>query len=70
MLSNGGSNSGGNTGTDSFKTAVIDTLVAEVQAEPGADRCVLLLGYKKQMEEMFEVSFFLYVHAAAHSWPY
>jgi hypothetical protein len=73
-----GSDKGGHTG--SFKTAVIDTLVAEVQNVPGdgecsaftsfpsaelicnnlflclfEDRCVLLLGYKDQMEEMFQV---------------
>jgi hypothetical protein len=45
----------GNGNTDSFKTAVIDTIVAEVQSVPGEDRCVLLLGYKEQMEEMFQV---------------
>ena len=38
---------------DVFKIAVIDTIVAEVQSEPGADICVLLLGYRDQMEEMF-----------------
>ncbi|KNG51926.1 stage v sporulation protein k [Stemphylium lycopersici] len=38
---------------DHFKAAVIDTIVAEVQSTPGEDRCVLLLGYKDQMEEMF-----------------
>lgn len=38
---------------DPYKTSVIDTLVAEVQSVPGEDRCVLLLGYKDQMEEMF-----------------
>lgn len=43
----------GSTG-DSYKTAVIDTIVAEVQSVPGDDRCVLLLGYKEQMEEMFQ----------------
>ncbi|KAL4079909.1 P-loop containing nucleoside triphosphate hydrolase protein [Scleroderma yunnanense] len=42
-----------NTGQDSFKTSVIDTMVAEIQSVPGEDRCVLLLGYKEQMEEMF-----------------
>lgn len=42
-------------GGDVFRTAVIDTLVAEVQNVPGEDRCVLLLGYKDQMEEMFQV---------------
>ena len=28
--------------------------VAEIQSTPGEDRCVLLLGYKDQMEEMFQ----------------
>ena len=40
---------------DPYKTAVIDTIVAEVQSVPGEDRCVLILGYKDQMEEMFQV---------------
>ena len=40
---------------DSFKTTVIDTIVAEIQSVPGEDRCVLLLGYKEEMEEMFKV---------------
>lgn len=40
--------------SDSFKTAVIDTIVAEVQSTLGEDRCVLLLGYKEQMETMFQ----------------
>ena len=40
---------------DPYKTAVIDTMVAEIQSVPGDDRCVLLLGYKEQMEEMFQV---------------
>ena len=44
--------SGGST-PDPYKVAVIDTIVAEVQSTPGEDRCVLLLGYKDQMEEMF-----------------
>lgn len=48
----GGSESGTNGG-DIYKTAVIDTIVAEVQSVPGDDRCVLLLGYKDQMLEMF-----------------
>ncbi|KAK7426670.1 hypothetical protein QQZ08_006848 [Neonectria magnoliae] len=39
---------------DSFKTAVIDTIVAEVQSVPGEDRCVLLLGYRDKMESMFQ----------------
>ncbi len=41
--------------TDVYKTAVIDTIVAEVQSMLGEDRCVLLLGYKDRMEEMFQV---------------
>ena len=41
---------------DPYKTAVIDTMVAEIQSVPGDDRCVLLLGYKEQMEEMFQVT--------------
>ncbi|KAF2277903.1 P-loop containing nucleoside triphosphate hydrolase protein [Westerdykella ornata] len=43
----------GTSVADPYKTAVIDTIVAEVQSTPGEDRCVLLLGYKEQMEEMF-----------------
>ena len=39
---------------DSFKTAVLDTLVAEIQAVPGDDRCVLLLGYHNELTEMFQ----------------
>lgn len=45
-----------NTGSqDQFKMTVIDTIVAEIQSIAGEDRCVLLLGYKEQMEEMFQV---------------
>ena len=42
--------------SDPYKTSVIDTMVAEIQSVPGEDRCVLLLGYKDQMEEMFQVT--------------
>ncbi|KAK1470006.1 ATPase [Colletotrichum melonis] len=49
----GGSNSAGG-GSDPYKTAVVDTIVAEVQSVPGEDRCVLLLGYNDQMEEMMQ----------------
>lgn len=44
---------GQGSASNPFKTAVIDTIVAEVQSIPGDDRCILLLGYKDQMEEMF-----------------
>ncbi|KAJ6619752.1 P-loop containing nucleoside triphosphate hydrolase protein [Mycena sp. CBHHK59/15] len=47
---------GGGTGSqnDPYKTAVIDTIVAEIQSVPGEDRCVLMLGYEEQMVEMFQ----------------
>lgn len=54
LYGGGSASEGGGKGPDSFKTAVIDTIVAEVQSTPGEDRCVLLLGYKDQMEEMFQ----------------
>ncbi|KAJ6531790.1 P-loop containing nucleoside triphosphate hydrolase protein [Mycena capillaripes] len=46
----------GSTGAqnDPYKTAVIDTIVAEIQSVPGEDRCVLMLGYEDQMMEMFQ----------------
>lgn len=40
--------------SDLYRSAVVDTIVAEVQSTPGDDRCVLLLGYKDQMQEMFQ----------------
>lgn len=52
MLASGLSESGGTS--DSYKTAVIDTIVAEVQSTSLEDRCVLLLGYSGQMEDMFQ----------------
>ena len=36
-----------------FKTAVIGTIVAEVQSTPGEDRCVLMLGYKERWTKCF-----------------
>ena len=51
----GGNSAGGGGGNvDPYKTAVIDTIVAEVQSVPGDDRCVILIGYKDQMEAMFQ----------------
>jgi Cdc6-like AAA superfamily ATPase len=35
-----------------LQEAVVDTIVAKVQGVPGDDRCVLLLGYREQMQEM------------------
>ncbi|KGO64122.1 ATPase, AAA-type, core [Penicillium italicum] len=50
----GGTSDGASSKSDPFRAAVIDTIVAEVQSTPGDDRCVLLLGYKDLMEEMFQ----------------
>lgn len=50
----GGATSNGTA--DMYRTAVIDTLVAEVQSTAGENRCVLLLGYREQMEEMLQNS--------------
>jgi hypothetical protein len=47
--------SGGSTGTgtnDPYKTAVIDTIVEKVQAKPGADIAVVMIGYQEEMENM------------------
>jgi len=52
MLYNGTGATGNQS--DPYKTAVIDTIVAQVQSVPGEDRCVLLLGYEDQIVEMFQ----------------
>ncbi|KAI1172371.1 P-loop containing nucleoside triphosphate hydrolase protein [Nemania sp. FL0916] len=52
MLASGFSEGGGTS--DPYKTAVVDTIVAEVQSTSLEDRCVLLLGYREQMEAMFQ----------------
>ncbi|KAL4812011.1 P-loop containing nucleoside triphosphate hydrolase protein [Aspergillus spinulosporus] len=53
-LYGGGTRDPANSNSNQYKTAVIDTIVAEVQGVPGDDRCVLLLGYEEQMREMFQ----------------
>jgi SpoVK/Ycf46/Vps4 family AAA+-type ATPase len=50
----GGTSDGTGAKSDIYRSAVVDTVVAEVQSTPGEDRCVLLLGYKDQMQEMFQ----------------
>ncbi|KAJ5203268.1 hypothetical protein N7449_005347 [Penicillium cf. viridicatum] len=50
----GGTSDGTGPRSDQYRAAMIDTIVAEVQSTPGDDRCVLLLGYKDLMEEMFQ----------------
>ena len=47
-------NGGAGNQSDMYKTAVIDTMVAEVQSVPGEDRCVLLLGYEDEIRTMFQ----------------
>ncbi|KND87314.1 NFX1-type zinc finger-containing protein 1 [Tolypocladium ophioglossoides CBS 100239] len=49
-----GGDGGNGSFVDRFRVAVVDTIVAEVQNVPGDDRCVILLGYKEQMERMFQ----------------
>jgi hypothetical protein len=43
-----------NGGIDSYRTAAVDTIVAEVQGTPGEDRCVLLLGYEDEAYQFVE----------------
>ena len=38
----------------SFRTAILDTLVAEVSGMPGEDRCVILCGYPDRMRDMYQ----------------
>ena len=48
---------GGSTGSstnDPYKTAVIDTIVEKVQAKPGADIAVVMIGYQQEMENMMQ----------------
>jgi hypothetical protein len=48
-----GSPSSSSSNSNMFQTAVIDTLVAVFQNIPGKDRYIILIGYPKQIEEMF-----------------
>ncbi|KAH8649281.1 P-loop containing nucleoside triphosphate hydrolase protein [Xylariales sp. PMI_506] len=45
-------NSCGKNSSDVFRRAVIDTLVAEVSGSGVEDRCVILVGYPDQMQDM------------------
>ena len=47
-----GSGTGGASSSDPYKTAVVDTIVEQVQATAGDDRAVILLGYEKEMRVM------------------
>jgi DNA polymerase III delta prime subunit len=46
----------GTSNTDGFRAGVIDTIVANVSGKPGEDRCVILIGNKDRMEQMFRNS--------------
>ncbi|KAJ3962451.1 hypothetical protein N0V92_000828 [Colletotrichum tropicale] len=46
-----GANGGGNK-TDIYRTAVLDTIVANVSADP-EDRCIILVGYDHEMGQLF-----------------
>ncbi|OTB00342.1 hypothetical protein M426DRAFT_44759, partial [Hypoxylon sp. CI-4A] len=41
---------------DPIRTGIVDTLVSEIQGGCSEDRCVILVGYRRQMEEMFRVT--------------
>ena len=45
---------GSNGSSDPYGNAVIDTLVEQIQARPGDDRAVVMLGYRKEIEQMFK----------------
>ncbi|KAG8161886.1 hypothetical protein KVR01_008873 [Diaporthe batatas] len=47
--------SGAHNKTDIFRVAVLDTIVANVSADP-EDRCILLLGYEHEMSQLFNNS--------------
>ncbi|XHG06593.1 hypothetical protein AWENTII_009781 [Aspergillus wentii] len=42
-----------NKDQDKFKTGVIDTIVANIQGDPGEDRCIILIGYEDKIRNMF-----------------
>ncbi|PYH69895.1 P-loop containing nucleoside triphosphate hydrolase protein [Aspergillus vadensis CBS 113365] len=42
--------------SDSFRLAVVDTLVTNTSNEPGDDRCIILIGYPDLMKEFFNNS--------------
>eukprot|EP01032_Pedospumella_encystans_P014867 gene14867-17051_t len=48
----GGKSGGSGLGTaDPYRTAVVDTIVEQVQGRPGEDRAVVMLGYRREMED-------------------
>ncbi|KAL1638042.1 hypothetical protein SLS58_009063 [Diplodia intermedia] len=53
MLDAGSDATAGGRQTDSYRAAVIDTLVAEVQGTLGEDWCIILAGYEDKMQALF-----------------
>jgi AAA+ superfamily predicted ATPase len=51
-LCSGGGN--GMSSADPYGAAVIDTIVEQVQARPGDDRAVVMLGYREEMQQMLK----------------
>eukprot|EP00798_Chlamydomonas_sp_ICE-L_P013667 gene13667-19555_t len=47
-------NAGASGANDPYKTAVVDTLVEQVEARAGDDRAVVLLGYEAEMRNMMK----------------
>lgn len=45
-------NKGSTNKTDAFGTAVLDTIAANVSAEP-EDRCIIIIGYEHEMQQLF-----------------
>ncbi|KAI3030392.1 O-methyltransferase family protein [Aspergillus niger] len=46
----------GANSSDSFRLAVVDTLVTNISNRPGDDRCIILIGYPDLMKEFFNNS--------------
>jgi len=42
----------GENGSDIYRLAIVDTLVANILGKAGEDRCVILVGYEDKMEQM------------------
>ena len=43
----------GDSQSDSYRSGVIDTIVAEVQGTLGEDRCIIFVGYEDRIKNMF-----------------
>ncbi|RMZ42923.1 stage V sporulation protein k [Aspergillus flavus] len=43
----------GTDDSDSYRKGIIDTIVANVDKEPGGNRCIILMGYPDRMKEFY-----------------